>query len=316
MTKTFEITNNGLEESNEKNSIVRIYRDPSDEDRTNFINELDLPEDVFDFDDIPHIAPRIESIYNENLGDTLIFVFANIIDVDKNTEVEKRLESHTFILGQEVLYWFINNKDSTLDEEFLKKKGTETDSLQSILVNAGLISYTNFADELHKQKRVIDELNRRAVNTTNRGVLIGVSDTERNMVMLQHTIDTQEQAFTKLLEDEEFIEKLDQPFLVHDVKWYNRQVKKLVDVYRDLLDTASSLFSDIMSNNLNQLMKFLSSLSLILASTSLIGELWGMNTGGLPFEESGYGFWLMMGVAILAGIGMYIFLKNKEFFDD
>ena len=86
MTKTFEITNNGLEESNEKNSIVRIYRDPSDEDRTNFINELDLPEDVFDFDDIPHIAPRIESIYNENLGDTLIFVFANIIDVDKNTE--------------------------------------------------------------------------------------------------------------------------------------------------------------------------------------------------------------------------------------
>ena len=122
MTKTFKITNNGLEESNEKNSIVRIYRDPSDEDRTNFINELDLPEDVFDFDDIPHIAPRIESIYNENLGDTLIFVFANIIDVDKNTEVEKRLESHTFILGQEVLYWFINNKDSTLDEEFLKKK--------------------------------------------------------------------------------------------------------------------------------------------------------------------------------------------------
>lgn len=316
MTKTFEITNNGLEESNEKNSIVRIYRDPSDEDRTNFINELDLPEDVFDFDDIPHIAPRIESIYNENLGDTLIFVFANIIDVNKNTEVEKRLESHTFILGQEVLYWFINNKDSTLDEEFLKKKGTETDSLQSILVNAGLISYTNFADELHKQKRVIDELNRRAVNTTNRSVLIGVSDIERNMVMLQHTIDTQEQAFTKLLEDEEFIEKLDQPFLVHDVKWYNRQVKKLVDVYRDLLDTASSLFSDIMSNNLNQLMKFLSSLSLILASTSLIGELWGMNTGGLPFEESGYGFWLMIGVAILAGIGMYIFLKNKEFFDD
>lgn len=316
MPKTFEITNNGLEESNEKNSIVRIYHDPSDEDRTNFINELDLPEDVFDFDDIPHIAPRIESIYNENLGDTLIFVFANIIDVDKNTEVEKRLESHTFILGQEVLYWFINNKDSTLDEELLKKKGTETNSLQSILVNAGLISYTNFADELQKQKRVIDELNRRAVNTTNRGVLIGVSDTERNMVMLQHTIDTQEQAFTKLLEDEEFIEKLDQPFLVHDVKWYNRQVKKLVDVYRDLLDTASSLFSDIMSNNLNQLMKFLSSLSLILASTSLIGELWGMNTGRLPFEESGYGFWLMMGVAILAGIGMYIFLKNKEFFDD
>lgn len=271
---------------------------------------------MFDFDDIPHVAPRIESLYNENLGDTLIFVFSNIIDVDDNTSVEKRLESHTFILGQEVLFWFMNDKDSTLDEQFLKKKGSQTDSLQSILLNAGLISYTNFTDELHKQKRVIDELNERAINTTSRDVLIDVSDTERNMVMLQHTIDTQEKAFTKLLEDEEFVEKLGHPFLVHDIKWYNRQVKKLVHVYRDLLDTASSLFSDIMSNNLNKLMKFLSSLSLLLAATSLIGELWGMNTGGMPFEESGYGSWLMMGIALLAGIGMYLFLKNKEYFDD
>lgn len=316
MNKTYKITSNGLEKTDAQDSILRIYRDPSDDERIDFIQELDLPEDVFDFDDIPHVAPRIESLYNENLGDTLIFVFSNIIDVDDNTSVEKRLESHTFILGQEVLFWFMNDNDSTLDEEFLKKKGSQTDSLQSILLNAGLISYTNFTDELHKQKRVIDELNERAINTTSRDVLIDVSDTERNMVMLQHTIDTQEKAFTKLLEDEEFVEKLGQPFLVHDIKWYNRQVKKLVHVYRDLLDTASSLFSDIMSNNLNKLMKFLSSLSLVLAATSLIGELWGMNTGGMPFEESGYGSWLMMGVALLAGIGMYLFLKNKEYFDD
>lgn len=316
MNKTYKITSNGLEKTDAQDSILRIYRDPSDDERIDFIQELDLPEDVFDFDDIPHVAPRIESLYNENLGDTLIFVFSNIIDVDDNTSVEKRLESHTFILGQEVLFWFMNDKDSTLDEQFLKKKGSQTDSLQSILLNAGLISYTNFTDELHKQKRVIDELNERAINTTSRDVLIDVSDTERNMVMLQHTIDTQEKAFTKLLEDEEFVEKLGQPFLVHDIKWYNRQVKKLVHVYRDLLDTASSLFSDIMSNNLNKLMKFLSSLSLVLAATSLIGELWGMNTGGMPFEESGYGSWLMMGIALLAGIGMYLFLKNKEYFDD
>lgn len=316
MNKTYKITSNGLEKTDAQDSILRIYRDPSDDERIDFIQELDLPEDVFDFDDIPHVAPRIESLYNENLGDTLIFVFSNIIDVDDNTSVEKRLESHTFILGQEVLFWFMNDKDSTLDEQFLKKKGSQTDSLQSILLNAGLISYTNFTDELHKQKRVIDELNERAINTTSRDVLIDVSDTERNMVMLQHTIDTQEKAFTKLLEDEEFVEKLGHPFLVHDIKWYNRQVKKLVHVYRDLLDTASSLFSDIMSNNLNKLMKFLSSLSLVLAATSLIGELWGMNTGGMPFEESGYGSWLMMGIALLAGIGMYLFLKNKEYFDD
>lgn len=210
----------------------------------------------------------------------------------------------------------MNNKYSSLDKEILEKNGAQIDSLQSILLNAGLISYTNFTDELKKQKNAIDQLNERVINTIGRSVLIDVSDTERNIVMLQHTINSQEKAFTKLLEDEEFIEKLDQPFLVYDMQWYNNQVKKFVDVYRDLLDTASGLFSDIMSNNLNKLMKFLSSFSLVIAASSLMGDLWGMNTGGMPFENSDYGTYIMIGVSILAGVGMYIFLKNKEYFDD
>lgn len=316
MKKTYKITDNGLEESDPRDSVLSIYADPSDKDRQKFIDELDLPQDLFDFDDIPHIAPRIESIYNKNLGQTLIFVFSNIRDIDENTIVENRLESHTFILGQEVLFWFMNNKYSSLDKEILEKNGAQIDSLQSILLNAGLISCTNFTDELKKQKNVIDQLNERVINTIGRSVLIDVSDTERNMVMLQHTINSQEKAFTKLLEDEEFIEKLDQPFLVYDIQWYNNQVKKLVDVYRDLLGTASGLFSDIMSNNLNKLMKFLSSFSLVIAASSLMGDLWGMNTGGMPFENSDYGTYIMIGVSILAGVGMYIFLENKEYFDD
>jgi len=210
----------------------------------------------------------------------------------------------------------MNNKSATLDQELLEEKGNEIDSVQSILLNAVLLSYTRFTEELEKQKEVIDKLNKQAISSTSRQTLIEVSNMERNLVMLQHTIETQEEAVTKLLDNEEFITKLNNPHLVHDVKWYNRQVKKLINVYRDLLDSISSLFSDIMSNNLNKLMKFLSSLSLVLASSSLIGDLWGMNTGGLPFEQSEYGTLIMIGVTLLAGIVMYLFLKNKEFFDD
>lgn len=316
MRKTYKLSNKGLEESDINNSILDIYHDPTDEERRSFIDEFDLPNDIFDFDDIPHIAPRIEMIYNEKLGHTLIFVFSNITNTNEKRSVEDRLESHTFVLGQKNIFWFMNKKKSTLDEELLNKKEVKLDSLQSILLNAGLLSYMNFFEELKKQKEVIDELNKKAINTTERSVLVEVSDTERNLVMLQHTLDTQESAFTKLLDNESFIEKLDNTHLVHDIKWYNHQVKNLVDVYRDLLDSASSLFSDIMSNNLNTLMKFLSSLSLVLAASSLIGDLWGMNTGGMPFEKSSYGTLVMIITSILAGIAMYIFLKNKDYFDD
>lgn len=316
MKKTYQLSDNGLQESTADQAILEVYHDPSEKERKQFIMDHNFPEDLFDFDVMPHIAPRIEVFYNEEISSTLLFVFSNIFDVSKDSEVENRLESHTFILKQEKLFWFMNNKSSTLDQKLQKEKGSKINSVQSILLNAVLLSYTQFTEELKKQKEIIDNLNQQAIRSTSRQVLIEVSDMERNLVMLEHTIETQEEAVTKLLDNEEFIERLNNPQLIHDVKWYNRQVKKLINVYRDLLDSVSSLFSDIMSNNLNKLMKFLSSLSLILASSSLIGDIWGMNTGGLPFEQNKYGTLIMIGVTFLAGALMYLFLKNKDFFDD
>lgn len=45
MKKTYKITDNGLEESDPRDSVFSIYADPSDKDRQKFIDELDLPQD-------------------------------------------------------------------------------------------------------------------------------------------------------------------------------------------------------------------------------------------------------------------------------
>ena len=191
-----------------------------------------------------------------------------------------------------------------------------TQTLESIILNAGLISYKHFTKELKKQKETIDLLDYQANHRTSNQILIDVANTERDMVLLEHTIDTQELAFSHLLENKEFLEKLNDENLTHDIEWYNRQVNKLVHLYRDLLDTVSALYSDIMSNSLNKLMKFLSSLSLILASSGLIAELWGMNTGGLPGENSDYGTLILFSVAFIAGLIMYLFLRKNKYFND
>ena len=195
-----------------------------------------------------------------------------------------------------------------------KSQTVNINSLEAFIINMGLLTYKNFTYELDQQKKKIDDLHKLAIHSTSNEVLINVANTERDMVMLQHTIETQEIAFKKLLEDKIFISNLDNESLVYDIKWYNRQVNQLVKVYRDLLDATSSLFTDIMSNNLNQLMKFLSSLSLILASSTFIAGLWGMNTGGLPFEEHPYGTIFMLIISILAGFLMYLYLKRKDRF--
>lgn len=143
-----------------------------------------------------------------------------------------------------------------------------------------------------------------------------ISQTEQNLVILEHTIESQEIAVSNLIDHSSFLELLDNDTLVHDVEWYNQQVNRLIHVYRDLFDAVSSLYSGIVSNNLNVLMKFLSSISIVLAASSFIAELWGMNTGGLPFESNNFGFFIMFTIAIFSGFIMYLFLKSRHFFDD
>lgn len=315
VVKAYYLVNDqGIQKTDAENCNLEIFKAPNLDEKNQFIDDYNLPKDIFHFDDMPEIAPRIETLENDYLGEVSIFVISNIKPGLETQSVEDRLESHTFLLTDRKLFWFMHKDISKAYKNLFDPDLIHINSLESVIVNTGLLTYKNFTLELSKQKKRIDGLHNLAIESTSNEVLITVANTERDMVMLQHTIETQEVAFDKLLEDEVFISNLDNESLIYDIKWYNRQVNQLVRVYRDLLDATSSLFTDIMSNNLNQLMKFLSTLSLILASSTFIAGLWGMNTGGLPFKEHEYGTIYMLIVSILAGLFMYFYLKKKDRF--
>lgn len=87
----------------------------------------------------------------------------------------------------------------------------------------------------------------------------------------------------------------------------------MIHVYRDLLESISGLFTAMMDNNLNHLMKYLDSAALVIAIPALISGLYGMNVGGLPWKSSQYGFWLVLGLATVLTIMVAIMLKRKRY---
>lgn len=221
-----------------------------------------------------------------------------------------------FIIGEKEAFWFIKDSYSNLYNQLISSYLDEIKTIESLLMYTILLSCENFTSELEFHKQKISYLNKYANHQTSNRILNEVTQTEQNLVILEHTIKTQGSAINNLLDNEEFINTLNNDMLVHYVKWYHQHVNRLVHVYRDLFDAVSSLYSDIVSNNLNVLMKFLSSLSIVLAASSFIAELWGMNTGGLPFEFSDYGFLIMFIVSLISGFSMYLFLKKKHYFDE
>lgn len=313
MAQTFKFKDGKFTESSSDEASVLFFHSLSSEGKQEYVARFNLPSDVFALDEIPSVAPRFEEIPHQDSDDSLVVVFSNVSNGNNDIPVEDRFETLTFILQNEQLFCFLQ-EDSVFDQNLIHHYKDKFDSIESVLVYAGILMYSNLYAELQQQKAAIDDLNNKAKNSTSGDVLRKVADTERNLVILEHTIETLDETVSELLATETFTNKLDNSALEYDLKWYNRQVIKLVHVYRDLLDSVSSLFSDLVSDNLNKLMKFLNSLSLVLASASLISEFWGINAGGLPGENSDYGTLGVLILVVISTASMAIFLKKKDYF--
>lgn len=311
----FKLKNKSIN-SDFSNLSLKVFQNISPANENDFLASYNLPKDLFYFDHIKPVAPRFEIVHNNQLGEVMVLVISNLHPTPPPNDVESRLETHTFIISQTESFWFIKDNYSKLYDQLATTYVNDIEKIEDLIFYAIRLSYINFIKELKYQKRKIDYLNKQANHQTNNKILNEVTQTEQNLVILEHTIESQEVAVSNLIDHSSFLELLDNDTLVHDVEWYNQQVNRLIHVYRDLFDAVSSLYSGIVSNNLNVLMKFLSSISIVLAASSFIAELWGMNTGGLPFESNNFGFFIMFTIAIFSGFIMYLFLKSRHFFDD
>lgn len=103
------------------------------------------------------------------------------------------------------------------------------------------------------------------------------------------------------------------PNLLYNIRLRQAHAEEHVLIYRDLLETIGGLFSDMMSNHLNHLMKYLDSATLVISIPALIGGIWGMNTGGLPGKETKLGFYFVLLLAFILSVITAIHLKRKDF---
>jgi len=101
--------------------------------------------------------------------------------------------------------------------------------------------------------------------------------------------------------------------LLEDVEIETKQAQETTSVYSDILSGMMDAYASVISNNLNIIMKRLTSISVILMIPTLIASLYGMNVpNGL--EEFPLGFWLVFLISMgFSFIGM-LFLRRKRWF--
>lgn len=101
--------------------------------------------------------------------------------------------------------------------------------------------------------------------------------------------------------------------LLEDVIVENKQAIEMVDMHRSILEGMMDGFASIINNNVNQIMKFLAAITIVLSIPTMLGTFWGMNVA-VPFANMAYGFWAVISLSMLATLIIIIYFRKKGMF--
>jgi magnesium transporter len=101
--------------------------------------------------------------------------------------------------------------------------------------------------------------------------------------------------------------------LLEDVRIEFDQAIEMVQMHGEVLASMMDAFASVISNNLNIVMKFLTSVTIVMAIPTMTASFFGMNVP-VPWQESSVGFIYAMFVALILTIStIVVFWKKKMF---
>jgi magnesium transporter len=105
----------------------------------------------------------------------------------------------------------------------------------------------------------------------------------------------------------------DEREILQDLIVDTSQALEMANIYSNILGSTMDAFASIISNNLNSVMKRLTSITIILSLPILVTSIYGMNVD-IPYQHSNHAFYIpvILSLIISVIIGWY-FLKKKWF---
>jgi magnesium transporter len=92
------------------------------------------------------------------------------------------------------------------------------------------------------------------------------------------------------------------------------QALEMANVYTNILSGTMDAFGSIISNNLNSVMKRLTSITIILMVPTLIASFYGMNFKSLPLENNTGGFFIIMFLSAFIAVVLYWLFRRIRWF--
>lgn len=203
-----------------------------------------------------------------------------------------------------VVDYFIRNKQ----KDFSTKKKMRF-IYQILLRSASL--YQAYLRGIDKKRVEIEE---RAGKDTKDSDIIDLHELESTLVYFATSLRSNSIVLERLRRYKRIEQYPEDMELLEDAMVEYQQAIEMTVIYRDIVDGTRELLSSVMDNKLNNVMKYLTSITLVMAIPTIISGIYGMNVAEewMPFAKTPYGFGIICGIIIIICIVTMWILKRKR----
>jgi len=313
--KTFNINNNvslnKLDEI-EPGSWVNVVS-PTDHEIHLLSKKLDLPLDFLNAALDDEESSRIE------LEDDNLLV---VVDIPFSEKEENSLTYDTYplaIIYTEKALVTVCLKNSRVLQDFIKDRVKDFYTYKrsrfvlQILYRVAS-SYLTSLRQIDKKSLMIQRKLQKAMSNRQFMQLLSLRN---SLIYFSTSLKSNEVTLEKMLKLE-LLQRYDEDKeLLEDVIVENKQAIEMTNIYADILRGTMDVSAAVISNNLNIVMKFLTTITIVFTIPTIISGLWGMNVSGIPFGTESldaFGFWKVTGIAVILSLGSIIYMYKKKLF--
>lgn len=170
-----------------------------------------------------------------------------------------------------------------------------------------------FNQYINTIKHDADGLEKDIQDSTENKQLFQLMDMQKSLIYFNAALEQNLTVFKKVHEAPWLMKSPTSQTILFDIIIENKQALASSNIQLDLLTQLGTMFSAIVGNNMNIVMKVLTVITISLTIPTLIGGIYGMNVA-LPFQNDGHAFWWIM-LATLGLVSLTVWaLKKFKFF--
>ena len=302
---------NKLEEIKEfrKGSWINLVN-PSENEIKRVCESINIQEDfIRDALDYEEKA-RIDEEEDDN---TILFVIdVPVIEKNEDNDIYSTMPLGMIVVRDDFFITVSLRKNKVI-EDFEKRKIKNFQTykktrfiFQIFYLNSSY--FLNYLKQINKETEIAEYILK---NSMKNKELLKLLSLEKGLVYFATSLKSNEIVMEKTMRGK--IIKLydDDEDILEDAIIENRQAIEMAQIYTNILNGTMDAYASIISNNLNGVMKFLTSITIVLAIPTMISSFWGMNVK-LPFENSPIGFIIMVLIAVILTLVVTWWLKRKD----